>query len=270
LSKKAFFALCIALLIPIVSYLITKVASENSVIIPRKFLLDTVIESVKNGKRISDTIWHQTANITLVNQLGDTVSLYDKPGKIIVIDYFFTHCGSICPILTRNMVKLQHSFIIGGDTRKKVDTSLVQFISFTIDAERDSVKALKDYADRFGVNHDNWWLLTGNATKIANFAFDELKVDQYSGAPIDSTFVHTNRFVLLDREHIVRGYYNGLDTLQVAKLARDIGVLMLEKDKKKPSLVFSEIISLKWLWLIIVILVGIFVSYLVKRQSING
>jgi protein SCO1/2 len=270
MNKNAFISLCIALLIPILCYLFLKSASDSAVSIPRKFLLDTVVESIKDGKRYSDTVWHKTANITLVNQLGDTVSLYDKPGKIIVLDFFFTHCGSICPRLTRNMAKLQRSFITGGDTRKKIDTSVVQFLSFSIDSERDSVKVIKDYADRFGVSHDNWWMLTGDNKKIANFAFEELKVDQYSGAPVDSDFVHTNRFVLLDRDYIVRGYYNGLDTIQVSKLARDIGVLMLEKDRTKKSALFTEIIGLKWLWIIIVIVVAAFVWYMTKRRKLNG
>jgi len=270
MNKKALLSLCIAILIPLTCYLILKGASDKAVIMPRRFLMDTVIQSIKEGKQVNDTVWHKTANITLVNQLGDTVSLYDKPGKIMVIDYFFTHCSGICPLLTRNMAKLQHSFIIGGDTRNKIDTSVVQFVSFTIDATRDSVSVLKNYADRFGVNHDNWWMLTGNPRTIANFAFQELKVDQFSGEPIDSDFVHTNRFVVLDKDYVVRGYYNGLDTLQVAKLARDIGILMLEKDKKKKSQLFMDIIDLKWLWVLVVALVIFFVVYMSKRRKLNG
>ena len=270
MNKKAFLSLCIAILIPVSCYIWLKAASDNAVVMPRHFLMDTVLQSVKDGKAISDTVWHKTANITLVNQLGDSVSLYDKPGKIMVIDYFFTHCRSICPILSRNMARLQHSFILGGDTRNKIDTSVVQFVSFSIDADRDSVKVLKDYADRIGVNHDNWWMLTGNPKAIANFAFQELKVDQFSGEPIDSDFVHTNRFVVLDKNYVVRGYYNGLDTVEVAKLARDIGLLMLEKDKTQKSQLFADIINLKWLWVLVVVSVAAFVTYMSFRRKING
>ena len=258
MTKNGLFAILIALLIPLVCYFILKKSSDTSVVIPRHFLLDSVIDRTINGKSISDSIWHKTASISLVNQLGDSVSLYDHPGKITVIDFFFTHCNSICPTLTKNMSKLQRSFQNGGDTRIKIDTSVVQFISFSIDADRDSVKAIKDYAVRFGVIHDNWWMLTGNAKKIAKFAFEELKVDQYSDTPIDSDFVHTNKFVLLDKDYVVRGYYNGLDTVAISKLARDIGLLMLEKDKTKKSKIFLEIIDLKWLWAIIVGLVILF------------
>src|SRR5262249_17783010 len=151
--------------------------------------------------------------------------------------FFFTSCAGICPKLTRNMSLLQQSFIKGGDTRKKIDTSIVQFISFSIDPVRDSASVLKSYADRFGVNHDNWWLLTGNRDSIYRFVFEEMKVDKYSDDPISPDFVHTNRFVLIDKNYHVRGYYNGLDSSSISKLARDIGLLMLEKDEKKESTV---------------------------------
>ena len=270
MNKKALAGLAVALLLPVCCYLILKYASETAVDMPRKYLLDTVVTRIVKGKEITDSIWHTTANIRLQNQLGDTVSLYDKKGKIIVADFFFTHCGSICPKLTANMAKLQQSFIRGGDTRKKIDTSIVQFISFTVDPERDSVRALKDYADRFSVNHDNWWMLTGNRDSIYKFAFEELKVDKFSTEPINPDFVHTSRFVLMDKEYTVRGYYNGLDSVSLSKLARDIGLLMLEKDKKQKSEVFSQIIDLSWLWLIILLLVTFFVLYMRSRRKLNG
>ncbi len=261
MSKKALLALMMAILIPLISYVVLKISSDKAVIMPRKYLLDTVISIVKEGKQIDDSIWHTTKNIRLQNQLGDTVSLYDKKGKIIVLDFFFTSCRSICPKLTANMAKLQQSFQKGGDTRNKIDTSIVQFISFSIDPERDSVKALKEYADKFGVNPDNWWMLTGTKDSIYKFAFEELKVDKFSNEPISPDFVHTSRFVLLDRNMVVRGYYDGLDTdsTSLPKLARDIGLLMLEKDKTQKSELFLEIIDLKWLWAIVVIIVFAFV-----------
>ncbi|WP_153797607.1 SCO family protein [Foetidibacter luteolus] len=231
MNKKAALALSIAILIPLASYLYIRSISDGAVDIPRRYLPDTTITTVRDGKMVTDTVWHKVADIRLLNQLGDTVNLYDIQGKAIVADFFFTSCGSICPTLTRNMAKMQQSFLRGGDTRKKIDTSIVQFISFTVDPERDSVPRLKNYADRFGVNHDNWWFLTGAKDSIYNFAFEQLRVDKFSDEPVDPNFVHTSRFVLIDRDYNVRGYYNGLDSASLTKLARDIGVLMLEKQK---------------------------------------
>ncbi len=271
MSKKSLYGLVIALLIPVLCYLWLKSASENAVTMPRHYLLDTVIESVVNGKQKDDSIWHTTKDIRLVNQLGDTVNLYDQKGKIIILDFFFTSCGSICPKLTNNMSNLQRSFSIGGDKRKKVDTSIVQFISISVDPDRDSVPVLNEYANKMGVLSDNWWLMTGNRDSIYKFAFEEMKVDKFSQEPINPDFVHTSRFILIDKKMKVRGYYNGLDSTSLMKLAKDVGYVMLEKDKEKKNQVFQDIIDLSWLWLVIAVLVGGFIYYFtgMKKKDKN-
>ena len=76
--------------------------------------------------------------------------------------------------------------------------------------------------------------------------------------------------MVLDKNFVVRGYYNGLDSAALTKLARDIGLLMLEKDKTQKSELFASIINLKWLWLVIIILVGCFVLFMSSRRKING
>jgi protein SCO1/2 len=270
MNKKAFIAISIAVFIPLISYLLVKGASDNAVVMPGHYLPDSTVEAVKGGKMTSDTIWHTVANIKLVNQLGDTVHLHDIQGKAIVMDFFFTSCGSICPTLTKNMVKLQRSFIIGGDPMNKIDTSVVHFVSFTVDPERDSVTRLKNYADRYGVNHDNWWLLTGSKDSIYNFAFEQLKVDKFSTEPIDSNFVHTSRYVLLDKYYQVRGYYNGLDNASISKLAKDIGLLMLEKSKGPQELPFDPL--LMGVFFIIAIVVTIIAVSLIfkKKKTVNS
>lgn len=240
MSKKAIQALCITILIPLTCYFIVKFTSERAIVMPRRFYFDTTITKTVDGKTTTDTLWHKTANITLVNQLGDTVSLYDVKNRVIVADFFFTRCPSICPKLTRNMAKLQKSFSKFREGRRVIDSTIVQFVSFSVDPERDSVKALKNYADRFGVDHDNWWLLTGPKKTIYDFAINELKVPAEDGGIVDSNFIHTDRFILLDKDHVVRGYYSGLDTAALGRLAEDIGLLMLERDKKKKRNLFRK------------------------------
>ena len=236
MNKKALLAICIAVLIPLFCYIILKSESDDAVIMPQHYLPDSVVSTVSQGKMSTDTVWHKVADIRLLNQLGDTVNLYDIKGKAIVADFFFTSCGYICPKLTQNMVKLQQSFMRGGDPMNKIDTSVVQFVSFTIDPERDSVAKLKTYADKYGVNYDNWWMLTGSKDSIYNYIFQELKVDKYdSNGPIDTNFAHTQKFVLIDKDHIVRGFYNGLDSSSLSKLAKDIGLLMMESDPNNPE-----------------------------------
>lgn len=211
--------------------------SENAISMPHRYYADSVINTVVKGKSTTDTIWHQVANIHLTNQLGQQVSLDDLKGKIIIADFFFTRCPSICPTLTTNMKGLQDALKI-KDVRKKIDLDFVQFLSFSVDSFRDSVTVLKKYADKYGINHDTWWLLTGPKKDIYDFALNELKLGLQDGENVDSNFLHTNRFILLDKARVVRGYYNGLDTISLSKLAEDLTLLMLEKDRKKKFKLF--------------------------------
>jgi protein SCO1/2 len=166
-------------------------------------------------------------NLRLVNQLGDSVSLYDLHGKILVVDFFFTRCPSICPGMTQAMKKLQTSYAKNPE--------MVQFISISVDPEHDSVTQLRKFADRFEINHDNWWMVSGAKKDIYDFALSELKAS-IADPQVDTAFIHTENFFLLDTNRVVRGWYNGFDTSKQAQLAKDIPTLMLEKDRKRPSI----------------------------------
>lgn len=269
MNKKALLAVGLAIMVPVLCYLAVKYASERAVVMPKRYYIDDVVENEVDGKKVSDTLWHRTENFRLVNQLGDSVELYDIHNKIIIADFFFTRCPSICPTLTRNMQKLQASFARQREASKIIDSSVVHFLSFSVDPERDSVQALKNYADRFNANHDNWWFLTGDKKQIYDFALNEMKLGLVDGEGVDRDFIHTPKFVLLDKHYLVRGYYNGLDTASLAQLSRDVGLLMLEKDKQAPNTVFAEIVSLAWLWLIVVFLIIVFILYLRRRRKIT-
>ncbi len=239
MNKKALIGILLALALPVVCYFIVKHYSVGAVDMPRRYYADTILTKVQDGKEVTDTVWHKLADFRLVNQLGDTVSMGDAAGKVIVLDFFFTSCPSICPTLTHNMKKLQNTLRL-KDVTRKIDTTFVQFLSFSVDPERDSVPRLKTYADRYGVNHDVWWLLTGDKKTIYDFALNEVKLSAIDGHGVDSNFIHTERFVLLDKDRVVRGYYNGLDSMAMADLAGDIVKIMLEKDKKKKRKLFGN------------------------------
>lgn len=239
MNKTAIKALCIAIILPVLSYILVKYYSDDAILMPKHFYYDTVLTSTENGKTSTDTIWHRVQNISLTNQLNKSISLNDIRGKIIIIDFFFTHCPSICPTLTQNMRKLQASFK-NPSGKNVADSMIVQFLSFSVDPERDSVKALKAYADKYRIDHNSWWMLTGNKKTIYDFGINELKLGLVDGEGVDTSFIHTDRFVLLDKNHVLRGYYNGLDTTSLAKLAEDVGKLMLEKDKHEKRNLFRK------------------------------
>jgi len=239
MNRKALLALCIAILIPVVSYLIVKHYGDDAVVMPARYYADSVVTKITDGKETTDTAWHKVGNISLTNQLGHQVALSDLKDKVIVADFFFTKCPSICPTLTRNMKKLQDALKIKDELRG-IDSSFIQFLSFSVDPERDSVKVLKKYADKYGVNPDIWWMLTGPKKTIYDFAINELKVGLVDGKTVDSNFIHTSMFVLLDKDRVVRGYYDGMDSVALNKLAGDLIFIMLEKDKKKKRDLFRK------------------------------
>ncbi len=224
MNKRAVLAVMLAVLLPTVSYLLVRYYSNRDVQMPHRYFYDSVNVIEKNGKTTNDTLWHHVSNIHLRNQFGDTVSFTDLKGKIIVLDFFFTRCPTICPQLARAMKRLQNSFA--------KNDSIVQFISISVDPLHDSVARLRKWAEKFNVNPDSWWLLTGNRDSIYNFAIHEIKAN-IADVNVDTAFVHTENFFLIDKERIVRGWYNGFDSVAQKKLVRDIPLLMLEKDRKK-------------------------------------
>ncbi|MEO7444966.1 MAG: SCO family protein [Ferruginibacter sp.] len=232
MNKKTALAFLMAILLPLTGYWLVKYYSRDAVHMPHKFFYDDVATTVIRGKETSDTLWHKIRNISFTNQLGKKVSLDDAHGKILVIDFFFTRCPSICPGLARNMKKLQDSFV--------KNDSIVQFISISVDPEYDSVPHLRRFADRVNANHDTWWFVTGDKKDIYDFAIHELKAN-IADVNVDTAFIHTENFFLLDTNRIFRGFYNGFDTTKLAILAHDIPTLMLERDKKSPSILRSFI-----------------------------
>jgi protein SCO1/2 len=232
MNKKAILGLMLAILLPLTGYYMVKYYSSDAIQMPRRYFFDSVVMVEKKGKIVPDTIWHHVKNINFVNQLGKKVSLDSLKGKILVIDFFFSRCPAVCPGLARSMKKLQDSYANSKD-------SIVQFISVSIDPAHDSVTQLRNFADKFTFNHDSWWFVTGDKKEIYNFALNEMKAN-IADTEVDTAFIHTENFFLLDKDRVVRGWYNGFDTLKQAQLVKDIPLLMLEKTKKRP---FSQFLK---------------------------
>ncbi len=232
MNKRALKGLMIAILFPFTGYYAVKYYSADAIHMPQRYFFDSVVTSEKNGKLTTDTIWHQVKNLTFTNQLGKTVTLDSLKGKILVIDFFFSRCPAVCPGLAKSMKKLQDSYTNSKD-------SIVQFISISIDPVHDSVPQLRKFADRFTYNHDSWWFLTGNKNEIYDFALKELKAN-IADPGVDTVFIHTYNFFLLDRDRVVRGWYNGFDSTKQLQLVKDIPLLMLEKRKKRSFKEFIE------------------------------
>lgn len=251
---------------PLVCYFIVKKYSDTAIVMPRHYFADSTTTKTVNGKPVTDTAWHKLPEFSLVNQLGQKVSWKDMKGKVVVADFFFTHCPTICPPLTLNMKWLQQSITNSQRVGDKTP-DFIHFLSFSIDPERDSVERLKAWADRFQINPDQWWLLSGDKQTIYDMAIKEMKLPLVDGHGIDTSFIHTDRFVLIDTNLHVRGYYHGLDTMDLKRLSSDIILLTMEKDPSKKSFLAGKLQIIAVAFLSAIIGVGLLIYFIKKRRK---
>lgn len=211
--------------VPLGAYLFLKLNGHDGHLkLPPVYGIERIDSHLVDGKYIRDTQYHEVRNITLRNQLGNSIALNDSlKGKILVVNFFFTSCTTVCPQLMKNMQLLNKAFL-------KNDTS-IRFISISVDPETDSVPRLRRYADRLHPNHDKWFFLTGDKQSIYDYARHELNLPLTEGDGGLDDFIHPEQFTLIDKYRNIRGYYNGLDSDKVRLCAEDITYLMLEKNK---------------------------------------
>ncbi|HZI52781.1 MAG TPA: SCO family protein [Chitinophagaceae bacterium] len=159
---------------------------------------------------------HHIEDFSLINQDGLTRTQNDWTAKIVVANFFFTHCPVICPKMTGNLKKVSKTF--------EKDKSI--FISsFSIDPERDNVKQLKKYADKSKIETDNWDLLTGSKNDIYKLARNSFMIVATDGDGGPDDFIHSERLVLIDTQKRIRGYYNGTSDKETKQLISDIKTL---------------------------------------------
>jgi protein SCO1/2 len=165
-------------------------------------------------------IQHQVGDFSLIDQNAKPVTQQTVKGKIHVANFMFTSCNSICPVMTNNMRGIQDAFAGNKD---------VLLLSYSVTPWADSVPRLKKYADRFGVQNDKWHLLTGNTNDIYQLARQGYFAEEETGFKKDSSgFLHTEHFMLVDRDGYLRGIYNGTVTLEMQRLIEDIDQLLRE------------------------------------------
>lgn len=166
---------------------------------------------------------HRILDFNLVNHLGDTVTLADVQGQILVVDFFFTRCATICPLMTKNLQRIHDR--LGPDAP-------VQLMSHSVTPVADSVSVLSAYADKHGADPDLWWFLTGEKSEIYTLARKSYFscLDEGDGGFQD--FVHTENIVLVDDQGRLRGFYDGTDSKAMSQLFSDLEFL-LEKKREK-------------------------------------
>ncbi|MBU3820778.1 SCO family protein [Flavobacteriaceae bacterium XHP0103] len=164
--------------------------------------------------------YHKIADFSFINQNGKTVTQDDYKDKIYVADFFFTTCQSICPIMTKNMANVQKEILNDNE---------VMLLSHTVTPEIDTVAQLKRYAKQKGVVDSKWNLVTGDKKEIYELArksYLAVKSDG-DGGPYD--MIHTENFMLIDKNRQIRGFYDGTNPDEIERLLADIKILKKEK-----------------------------------------
>lgn len=169
---------------------------------------------------ILDT-FHHISPFNLTNQEGDVITEKTFEDKIYVVDFFFTTCPGICPKMTANMMDLQEEFI---------DDNQVMLLSHSVTPERDSVPVLQQYAEDKGVLSHKWHLVTGTTQEIYDLGRKDYFVEESLGLDKEEDeFLHTENFVLIDKNRHIRGIYNGLNKTSIHQLIVDIKTLKRER-----------------------------------------
>lgn len=171
-------------------------------------LVDTTIQHQKK--------YHKIADFSLINQNGKNITQKDYEDKIYVADFFFTTCQTICPIMTKNMHLVQKEFITDNE---------VMLLSHSVTPEIDTVAQLKRYAKEKNVNASKWNLVTGDKKQIYELARKSYLAvkDDGDGGPFD--MIHTENFMLVDKERQIRGFYDGTNLEEIERLIDDIKTL---------------------------------------------
>jgi len=164
--------------------------------------------------------FHRISPFQLTNQEGETITEKSLNNKIYVADFFFASCPGICPQMTDNMKILQEAFLEDDE---------VMLISHSVTPERDSVAVLKNYAEAKDINSKKWYLLTGEQAQIYKLGRQDYFIEEDLGLEKEEDdFLHTENFVLIDKNKHLRGIYNGLKKNDINQIIADIKTLKKE------------------------------------------
>ena len=166
---------------------------------------------------------HTIADFKLSNQNGEIITNNTYANKIYVADFFFTRCQSICIAMAYNMSELQDFYKNDKD---------IMFLSHSVTPVMDSVAVLKEYAERKGVIDEKWNVTTGSKKDIYELARKSYFAVLDEGNGDEDDFIHTEQFVLVDKERRIRGYYDGTEKEEMLKLKEDIVLLSAEYASK--------------------------------------
>jgi protein SCO1/2 len=169
------------------------------------------LQTERAGNAVAEVDYGVVPDFSLIEASGRGVTLQEFQGKVWIADFIFTSCAGMCPMMTSEMRKLQDA--LPKDMR---------LVSFSVDPSRDTPAVLNDYADRFGADRQRWFFVTGDRQALYDLSIKGFKlgVDDKQGTEAEP-ITHSSRFVLVDRDARIRGYYNGSEEEDLKRLIED-------------------------------------------------
>jgi len=175
---------------------------------------------LSDNQELKNTITHQVSDFSFINQNNQIITNKEIEGKVHVANFMFTSCTSICPDMTGNMKLVEEAFF--NDER-------VAVLSYSVTPWIDTPDKLLDYVKLNDIKTNNWHFLTGNKSDIYSLARESYFAEESIGFSKDSTdFLHTEYFILVDKNKRIRGVYNGTLMLESKQVVEDIKILLEE------------------------------------------
>jgi protein SCO1/2 len=185
---------------------------------------DVEVNTLSDGTQKQDTLYYPIPKFSFVNQDSVMITRDNYEGYITLVDFFFTDCPTICPMMSAQMARLQDKFL------KENPGLPVRFLSFSVKPEADTPAKLKAYSQKIGADLTRWNFLTGKASDIYDLAQDGFLLTAFPSDTAQGGIFHTDKVTLLDKTLRMRGYYDGTSTSSMDKLFMDAVTLTKESD----------------------------------------
>jgi protein SCO1 len=157
---------------------------------------------------------------SLVERSGKAITLADLRGSIWIADFIYTTCQDTCPMQTAEMAQLQKEW---------KDREGLKLVSFSVDPEKDTTAVLSRYADRYKADGQRWLFLTGAKEEISRLVQAGFRLSAVAlpgDGNVGSVIMHSPRFVLIDKQAEIRGYYDSRDPQALQRLNADVETLI--------------------------------------------
>lgn len=164
-------------------------------------------------------VYGRVPDAQLIERSGKKIGLGDLKGTVWVADFIFTRCAGTCQVMSRKMANLQESLQKAGN---------VKLVSISVDPDFDTPEQLSSFANLYRADADRWLFLTGGEKQIQRLATEAFKLPMMDGTDPAEPIIHSTRFVLIDADGNIRGYYDAMESEATQRLISDVGVLLRE------------------------------------------